>query len=46
VLVNYGEFATSDDAETFGAAALGLSKEDYYRLVCGLADQLDAGAAA
>jgi hypothetical protein len=46
VLVNYGEFASSDDAETFGAAALGLSKEDYYRLVCGLADQLDAGAAA
>src|SRR5262245_1103058 len=31
VLVNYGEFASADDAETFGAHALGLAKEDYYR---------------
>ena len=26
VLVNYGEFASPDDAETFGAAALGLTE--------------------
>src|SRR5208283_2882749 len=26
VLVNYGPFASADDAETFGASALGLSK--------------------
>ena len=39
VLVNYGPFASADDAETFGAAAMGLSKDDYYRRLCGLADQ-------
>ncbi len=40
VLVNYGEFASADDAETFGAAALGLAKEDYYQRLCRLADEL------
>lgn len=45
VLVNYGEFASPDDAETFGAAALGLSKDDYYAQLCELADEL-AGCAA
>ena len=40
VLVNYGEFASADDAETFGANALGLSKDDYYQRLCGLADAL------
>lgn len=42
VVVNYGDFASIDDAETFGAAALGMDKEDYYQKVCGLADQLGA----
>jgi hypothetical protein len=41
VVVNYGEFASSDDAEAFGAAALGIDKEDYYQTLCELADQLD-----
>lgn len=40
VLVNYGEFATADDAETFGAGALGISKDEYYSALCGLAAQL------
>ena len=40
VAVNYGEFASTDDAETFGAAALGLSREEYYDTLCDLADQL------
>ena len=40
VLVNYGEFAGADDAEIFGATALGLSKDDYYDALCALADQL------
>ena len=40
VLVNYGEFASADDAETFGSHALGVSKEDYYGRLCDLADQL------
>lgn len=44
VLVNYGEFAGPEDAETFGAAALGLAKEDYYQQLCDLADQLVTGA--
>jgi hypothetical protein len=41
VLVNYGAFASSDDAETFGAAALGLAKDEYYDTVCRLTDELD-----
>ena len=40
VLVNYGEFASPDDAETFGAAALGMSKDDSYNRLCELADQI------
>lgn len=40
VAVNYGEFASPDDAVTFGAAALGLAEDDYYRTVCELADRL------
>ena len=45
VLVNYGEFASSDEAEIFGACALGLSQEEYYRALCDLADQLPDQAA-
>jgi len=41
VLVNYGEFAGPDDAEQFGANALGLLPADYYTRLCLLADQLD-----
>ena len=40
VLVNYGDFASPDDAETFGARVLGLSKDEYYQALCALADQL------
>ncbi len=40
VRVNYGEFASSADAEIFGAAALGLGREEYYQAVCALADAL------
>jgi len=40
VLVNYGDFASSDDAEAFGAAALGLNKEEYYQTLCDLADEI------
>jgi hypothetical protein len=41
VLVNYGDFASADDAETFGANALGLSKDDYYRALCEVADEFE-----
>jgi hypothetical protein len=40
VLVNYGEFAAPEDAEIFGASALGLPREEYYKQVCQMADQL------
>jgi hypothetical protein len=40
VVVNYGDFVTGDDAEAFGAAALGLSKESYYNTVCAMADEI------
>jgi hypothetical protein len=40
VLINYGAFAGPDDAETFGAAALGLSKDEYYESLCRLADEM------
>ena len=40
VLVNYGQFASANDAETFGASALGISKDEYYQSLCDLADQL------
>ena len=43
VAVNYGMFASSDEAETFGAAALGLTRDEYYAMICDLADQLGTG---
>jgi hypothetical protein len=42
VLVNYGEFASSDDAEVFGASVLGLTREVYYQAVCRMADKVAA----
>lgn len=45
VVVNYGDLATSEDAETFGAAALGLTQEAYYAAVCRLADEVTTAAA-
>lgn len=43
VELNYGEFASADDAETFGAAALGMTRDEYYNLLCDCADQLGGG---
>jgi len=40
VVVNYGPFASSEDAENFGAAALGLTRDEYYDILCDAADQL------
>ena len=40
VAVNYGDFASIDDAETFGAAALGMDREEYYQTICDLADRI------
>ncbi|MES1194620.1 MAG: hypothetical protein ABUL65_01915, partial [Opitutus sp.] len=44
VTVNYGEFASADDAETFGAAALGITRDEYYGMLCAVSDQLGADA--
>jgi hypothetical protein len=44
VLVNYGAFAAPEDAETFGAAALGLGRDEYYEALCRLADELEGKA--
>ena len=40
VAINYGVIATSDEAEIFGATVLEMKKEEYYRLLCALADQI------
>lgn len=40
VLVNYGGIATRQEAELFGATALGMEQEEYYHLLCRLADQI------
>jgi len=42
VVVNYGRFASCDDAEVFGAAALGIPREEYYQRLCEMADLLEA----
>jgi len=46
VTVNYGPFASADDAEMFGAAALGLVRDNYYDRLCVLADALAAAEGA
>jgi hypothetical protein len=43
VAVNYGEFASPDDAEIFASRALGLDREEFYQRLCALADALCAG---
>ncbi len=45
VAVNYGQFASPDDAETFASAALGIDREAYYESLCQLADELPEAAA-
>jgi len=40
VQVNYGEFVSPQDAETFGASALGISNDAYYQALCEMADAI------
>jgi hypothetical protein len=40
VVVNYGEFASPEDAEAFGAAALDLSRDQYYETLCQMTEEL------
>ena len=41
VSVNYGPFASFEDAEAFGSTVLGLSRDDYYATLCEMADSLN-----
>lgn len=45
VLVNYGVFASAEDAEIFASTALGLDRELYYQALCRLADQVASAEA-
>src|SRR5271165_5408481 len=40
VAINYGAFASPEDAEAFGAAALGMPRDDYYNALCAMADEI------
>ena len=43
VAVNYGRFASAEDAEAFGAAALGMGTDDYYETLCRFAARVAPG---
>ena len=43
VALNYGVFASPHDAETFGAAALGITRDEYYDQLCEFSDLLGGG---
>ncbi len=38
--VNYGDIATFEDSEVFGSALMQMTQDDYYQLVCELADSI------
>ncbi len=38
--VNYGDIATHVEAELFGATLLGLDAEEYYKILCSVADSV------
>jgi hypothetical protein len=40
VAINYGAFASPDDAEAFGSAVLGMPREEYYEALCSMADEI------
>ncbi len=46
VVVNYGGFAAAAHAEVFGAAALGITREEYYNGLCKMADDVAAATVA
>lgn len=46
VALNYGVFASAHEAETFGAAALGITRDEYYDRLCEISDQLGGGLEA
>jgi hypothetical protein len=40
VAINYGEFASPNDAEAFGASVLGISEDEYYETLVAMADEI------
>jgi len=38
--INYGEIATHEEAELFGATLLGLEQDEYYKALCELTDSI------
>jgi len=38
--VNYGDIATYEDSEVFASALMQMAQDDYYQLVCDLADSI------
>jgi hypothetical protein len=40
VLVNYGDFASPEDAEIFGSTVLGMSRDEYYAMLCSASDSI------
>ena len=42
VAVNYGGFASPEDAEIFASEALGMGREPYYEMLCAMADEIGA----
>lgn len=43
VLVNYGDFASPEDAEVFGSTVLGISRDEYYGMLCAASDSISEG---
>jgi hypothetical protein len=41
--VNYGEIASYEEAELFGATLLGMDVGEYYQALCDLADEIPKG---
>ncbi len=39
-VVNYGDIATCEDSEVFASALLQMEQDEYYQLVCDLADSI------
>ncbi|MCA9309946.1 MAG: hypothetical protein KDA21_02005 [Phycisphaerales bacterium] len=43
--INYGDIASHQDAELYGATLLGMSPDEYYQAICELVDSLPAASA-
>ncbi len=39
-IVNYGDIASYEDSEVFGSALMQMDQDDYYQVICDLADSI------